>query len=109
MCPQDRLGIIRFGRNEDGADSWDKVIETVAAKAMMMVTVMSATRAPPVGSRNGWRIVDPEQEIASAAALHERGRAHLRAPSTSAPQPRGFHRGIGSDYGCREDDGAGDC
>ncbi|MDQ3889139.1 MAG: beta-lactamase family protein [Actinomycetota bacterium] len=33
VFPRDRLVIVRFGRNENGVDSWDKVIETVAAKA----------------------------------------------------------------------------
>jgi CubicO group peptidase (beta-lactamase class C family) len=31
VFPEDRLVIVRFGRNEEGVDSWDKVIETVAA------------------------------------------------------------------------------
>jgi CubicO group peptidase (beta-lactamase class C family) len=33
VFPKDRIVIVRFGRNEDGVDSWDKVIETVAARA----------------------------------------------------------------------------
>ena len=33
VFPKDSLVIVRFGRNENGVDSWDKVIETVAAKA----------------------------------------------------------------------------
>jgi CubicO group peptidase (beta-lactamase class C family) len=33
VFPEDRLVIVRFGINEEGVDSWDKVIETVAAKA----------------------------------------------------------------------------
>jgi CubicO group peptidase (beta-lactamase class C family) len=33
VFPKDRLVIVRFGINEEGVDSWDKVIETVAAKA----------------------------------------------------------------------------
>jgi CubicO group peptidase (beta-lactamase class C family) len=31
VFPKDRLVIVRFGINEEGVDSWDKVIETVAA------------------------------------------------------------------------------
>jgi len=30
---EDPLVIVRFGINEEGVDSWDMVIETVAAKA----------------------------------------------------------------------------
>jgi CubicO group peptidase (beta-lactamase class C family) len=33
VFPEDRLVILRFGIDEEGVDSWDKVIETVAAKA----------------------------------------------------------------------------
>jgi CubicO group peptidase (beta-lactamase class C family) len=33
VFPDDRLVIVRFGRSEDGVDSWDKVIEAVAAMA----------------------------------------------------------------------------
>lgn len=33
VFPKDRLVIVRFGRSEEGVDSWDKVIETVAAMA----------------------------------------------------------------------------
>ena len=33
VFPKDRLVIVRFGRNENGVDSWCKGIETVAAKA----------------------------------------------------------------------------
>ena len=33
VFPNDRLVVVRFGRSEDGVDSWDKVIETVAAQA----------------------------------------------------------------------------
>ena len=33
VFPKDRLVIVRFGRNENGVDSWDEVIETIAAKA----------------------------------------------------------------------------
>jgi hypothetical protein len=32
VFPEDRLIIVRFGLNEEGGDSWDDVIETVAAK-----------------------------------------------------------------------------
>jgi hypothetical protein len=33
VFPKDGLVIVRFGINEEAVDSWDKVIETVAAKA----------------------------------------------------------------------------
>ena len=33
VFPEDRVVIVRFGINEEGVDSWDKVIETIAAKA----------------------------------------------------------------------------
>jgi CubicO group peptidase (beta-lactamase class C family) len=33
VFPEDRVVIVRFGINEEGVDSWDKVIETIAAKS----------------------------------------------------------------------------
>jgi CubicO group peptidase (beta-lactamase class C family) len=33
VFPRDRLVIVRFGRSEEGVDSWDEVVETVAAMA----------------------------------------------------------------------------